>query len=417
MMKIAFQTFGCKVNLVETENLKSRTGREGFTYVQSIDDADIIVVNSCAVTDHAERKSRNFIKKLKKKYPSKKIALTGCLAELAKEDCNADFVVTNAGKDNIFNYIKKGEDCITPIEAIDHYDESDVTGILDKTRGFLKIQDGCDDFCSYCIIPYLRGKPRSKNEHMIIDEFVRMLNNGFKEIVLVGIHIGKYGIDTGSSLFHLLKQLIEIDGNYRIRLSSIEINELSEDLIQLVTQEYKICKHLHIPLQSASNRILKLMNRKYTFEQFLSKITYIKSISPDVTIGSDVITGFPGETDEDFNNIYDNIYYAPIDYLHVFPYSDRKGTVAERMENKLDEKIKSARSEKLRRLGEAKRFNLAKKSFGKNVRVLTEKDNRGLTEYYLEVYFNRSIKSNIFVDARVIGIASDGCLIGEPLEG
>lgn len=412
-MKVTFQTFGCKVNLVETENLKTKAMSEGFIYVDSLEDADVIIVNSCAVTDNAEKKSEQYLKKIKKRYPDKKIALTGCLAELRKKNINADFIITNAGKDNIFKHIIDNKDHLEPISNLDHYTESFTGGIIDKTRGFLKIQDGCNDYCSYCIIPFLRGKPRSKNEEKILDEFSSMLKSGFKEIVLVGIHIGKYGIDTGTSIHNLLKKLINFEGDFRIRLSSIELKELSDELLDLIINCDKICKHLHIPLQSASEKILKLMNRKYQFKDFSEKIRNIKRLSPSMTIGSDVIVGFPYETDEDFEEIYDNIYKSAIDYLHVFPYSEREGTVAAKMKGKIDEKIKSNRSEKLRMLSESKKFNAAKKLFGKNVKVLTEKENKGLTDNYFEVSFNENIKPNKFVMAKIIGITFDGNLIGE----
>lgn len=412
-MKVTFQTFGCKVNLVETENLKTKAISEGFVYVDSLEDADVIIVNSCAVTDNAEKKSEQYLKKIKKKYPDKKIALTGCMAELRKKSSNADFIITNSGKADIFQHIIDNKNHLEPISNLDHYTESFNGGIIDKTRGFLKIQDGCDNYCSYCIIPFLRGKPRSKSEEKIVDEFYSMLKSGFKEIVLVGIHIGKYGIDTGTSMYDLLKKLTNFEGNFRIRLSSIELNELSEELLDLIIHCDRICKHLHIPLQSASDKVLKLMNRRYQFKDFLEKVNIIKKLSPSMTIGTDLIVGFPGETDEDFEEIYDNIYKSSIDYLHVFPYSEREGTVAAKMTEKIDEKTKSHRSEKLRLLSESKKFNAAKKLFGKEVKVLTEKENKGLTDNYFEVLLNKDLPQNRFITAKIIGITFDGSLIGD----
>ncbi|MGC8924481.1 MAG: tRNA (N(6)-L-threonylcarbamoyladenosine(37)-C(2))-methylthiotransferase MtaB [Calditerrivibrio sp.] len=415
-MKIAFHTFGCKVNLVETENLKEKANIEGFKYTDSIEESDIIVINSCAVTDTAEKKSLNYLKKLKQKFPEKKIVLTGCLAEMKKDLIkDADILVTNIDKDEIFKYIKENKHQLTPIDELDYYKESFPNAIVDKTRGFLKIQDGCDAFCSYCIIPHLRGKPRSKSEEIIIREFAQLVDKGFKEIVLVGIHIGKYGFDTKTDLKTLLKKLIQIEGNFRIRLSSLELNEIDMEMIELILNSDKICKHLHIPLQGSTNKILKLMNRHYTFEKFASTVEYLKSKNESLTIGTDIITGFPGETEEDFTQGYDNLLNLAISYMHVFPFSERKGTKASILPDKVSNKIKKKRSGMLRDLSESKRFNSAKRLFGTVQKVLTEKDNMALTDNYFEVCINEEIEANSFLNVKIIGVSMDGTLIGKSI--
>jgi len=415
-MKIAFHTFGCKVNLVETENLKEKANLEGFKYTDSIEESDVIVVNSCAVTDNAEKKSLHYLKKLKQKFPEKKIVLTGCLAEMKKDLIkDADILVTNIAKDEIFKYIKENKHQLTPINELDYYKESFPNAIVDKTRGFLKIQDGCDAFCSYCIIPNLRGKPRSKSEEIIIREFSQLVDKGFKEIVLVGIHIGKYGIDTNTDLKKLLKKLIQIDGNFRIRLSSLELNEIDQEMIEIILNSDKICKHLHIPLQGSTNKILKLMNRHYTFEKFASTVEYLKSRNEFLTIGTDVITGFPGETEEDFAIGYDNLLKLPISYMHVFPFSERKGTKASILPDKVSNEIKKKRSGMLRDLSESKRFNSAKRLFGTVQKVLAEKDNRALTDNYFEVCINEEIEANSFLNVKIIGVSMDGTLFGRSI--
>ncbi|MGC8768109.1 tRNA (N(6)-L-threonylcarbamoyladenosine(37)-C(2))-methylthiotransferase MtaB [Calditerrivibrio sp.] len=415
-MKIAFHTFGCKVNLVETENLKEKANIEGFKYTDSIEESDIIVINSCAVTDTAEKKSLNYLKKLKQKFPEKKIVLTGCLAEMKKDLIkDADILVTNIDKDEIFKYIKENKHQLTPIDELDYYKESFPNAIVDKTRGFLKIQDGCDAFCSYCIIPHLRGKPRSKSEEIIIREFTQLVDKGFKEIVLVGIHIGKYGFDTKTDLKTLLKKLIQIEGNFRIRLSSLELNEIDTEMIELILNSDKICKHLHIPLQGSTNKILKLMNRHYTFEKFASTVEYLKSKNESLTIGTDIITGFPGETEEDFTQGYDNLLNLAISYMHVFPFSERKGTKASILPDKVSNEIKKKRSGMLRDLSESKRFNSAKRLFGTVQKVLTEKDNMALTDNYFEVCINEEIEANSFLNVKIIGVSMDGTLIGKSI--
>jgi threonylcarbamoyladenosine tRNA methylthiotransferase MtaB len=230
-MNLYFFSFGCKVNQVEFENLKEESSKKGFNVVNSVEKADIILINSCAVTNKAVKKINYYISKIKKQNPSLKIAITGCVADLKKKSLKekgVDFVITNAGKHSILDYILNNKDCFEDISSLDTFEEVGISGMRDKTRAFLKIQDGCDSYCSYCIIPSLRGKPRSKNIIKIIDDFEALISKGFKEIVLVGIHIGKYGIDIDSSLHDLLKNLINIKGNYRIRLSSLEVNEISD---------------------------------------------------------------------------------------------------------------------------------------------------------------------------------------------
>jgi threonylcarbamoyladenosine tRNA methylthiotransferase MtaB len=415
-MNLYFFSFGCKVNQVEFENLKMEAILNNINITKDISIADFIIVNSCAVTEQAVNKLIFFIKKMKKNYPNAKILVTGCAAELKKEELKNNFVdliVTNAGKSNLLSYIKEQKDFLKSVAFEEKFENVGIAGSLDKTRGFLKIQDGCNSFCSYCIIPTLRGKPRSKQIDEVKDEFKTLLQKDFKEIVLVGIHIGKYGLDLNVKLYDLLKTLVKIKGDYRIRLSSLEVTEISEEIINLIKNNpTKICRHFHIPLQSGSDTILKRMNRDYLSKDYINTVKKIKYKIPEVTIGSDVIVGFPGETEENFKETLNTLEEAAISYLHVFPFSLREGTKAFEMDNKIDERVISERAKILRKYGEAYKFNAAKKFANKTLRVLTEKNNKGLTDNYFQVIFPKDIEKNQFINAKIFGVQIDGVLAG-----
>ncbi len=415
-MNLYFFSFGCKVNQVEFENLKTEAVEHNINIVNDLKIADAIVINSCAVTEQAVQKLNFFIKKIKKNNPKAKIFVTGCAAELEKKNLknnSVDFVITNAGKSELFKFISEERDFFKSVVFEESFNDIGKAGIVDKTRGFLKIQDGCNSFCSYCIIPYLRGKPRSKSIEKVISEFKTLLEKGHKEIVLVGIHIGKYGYDIQTSLCDLLKEMVKVKGEYRIRLSSLEVTEISNEIVDLVkANRSKICSHFHIPLQSGSDEILKKMNRDYLAKDYIERINLIKEKIPDATIGSDVIVGFPGETAEDFEQTIRTLDSAVVSYLHVFPFSPRKGTEAYEMNNQVDEKIITERAKRLRQYGEAYKFNAAKKFAGKTVRVLTEKNNKGLSDHYFQVKFQQNMETNKFINAKIFGVQIDGVLAG-----
>jgi len=412
-VKVFFYTQGCKVNQVETENLKLDAESKNICVVNTIDESDIVIINSCAVTDNAVKKFKNFIKKTKTNFPDKKIAITGCGADMLKEKGKdlADIVITNSGKTNIFDYILKEKDNFEDIEFVEHFEEFSENLVKDKTRGYLKIQDGCDAYCSYCIIPSLRGKPRSRKIESVIAAFKNFIASGYKEVVLVGIHIGKYGKDINSSLNDLLKELVKIDGDFRIRLSSLEVNEINDELIHLILTNKKFCPHFHIPLQSGSDKILKLMNRKYTKNEFIQVVRKIKQINPDAIVGGDVIVGFPGEGESEFEETKETIFNAGLNYIHVFPYSEREGTKAVTMPDSVPIKTRNDRAKQLREISESLKFNFAKRFFGKEVEVLVEKGNKGLTGNYLESEILTEEVRNTFINGRVVSVTFDGNLI------
>ncbi|MCD8552732.1 MAG: tRNA (N(6)-L-threonylcarbamoyladenosine(37)-C(2))-methylthiotransferase MtaB [Seleniivibrio sp.] len=407
---------------MESENIVNNAKKYGFTPVSNIEEAELIVINSCAVTENAEKKFRNLIKKLKKDNPAVIVAATGCAAEKEKEklkNIGADIVVTNSGKMDILQYISENSDFLRSISEPHEFVLAENPKMITRTRAFVKIQDGCDSFCAYCIIPSLRGKPSSRDMDSIVNEVRHLVESGHKEIVPVGIHVGKYGLDLGDgvNLVTLIKKLLkEIDG-FRIRLTSIELNELTDEMVALLTENQdRICRHYHIPLQSGSTEILKKMRRHYTAEEYIEKAQMLKKLVPDCTIGADIIVGFPTETDKNFKETMDTVRRAAIDHIHVFSYSDRSGTEASLMNGKIDGKTKSARAKELRvTAGEMKRMS-AERMVGKCLKTLTQNDNTGLTDNFFTVIFPNGVVQNQLLDVLITDVESDNTLKAEIIE-
>lgn len=409
-MNIIFITFGCKVNSSEDQLTLSQLIEHGYSETTSMDEADIAVVNTCAVTENAAKKSLTYVTKLKKDYPDIKIIVTGCLTEdigLSFKDYGADVVVTNGSKYNLAEHILNMTDGVEKAGTGLFYGGALKNKTATKTRAFFKIQDGCDAFCTYCIIPKLRGMPKSMPVQDVIKGFKDLLNIGYKEIVLVGIHIGLYGKDFNYSISELLKELVKIEGDFRIRLTSIEINEINDDLINLMAENSKICSHLHIPLQSGSDKILKLMGRNYTKQNYIDTIAYARSKINNLTIGSDIISGFPSETEEDFKETYNTLVTAKTEFYHSFPYSERKGTPASEMDNKVPVDIREQRASILRKHNNEVLNDLYKSSIGKTYTVLTEKGMKGHTDNYMLIHFDKDIKPNNFIQVTATHIENN----------
>lgn len=405
-MKIYFATFGCKVNSSEDEFFLSKALEYGYEIARQAEAADVIVVNGCAVTQNAAVNVQNYISKISSKNKSAKIIVTGCAApeiEKIKERYNHIKIIPNALKNDVINTIAEFAGMQVSFEPESPF----CGGIPDikgsHTRAFFKIQDGCDAGCSYCIIPALRGEPVSKPIDKAIDEFSKCVEAGFKEIVLVGIHIGLYGKGLNYNLKDLLRKLVKMDGDFRIRLSSVEVNEIDDELLAIMAENNKICNHLHIPLQSGSQKILKAMGRKYDPQKYIETVLRAKKYIEDLTVGSDVIVGFPSETEVDFSDTVDTIKDATTDFLHVFPYSDRFGTKASAMAGKISEKEKANRSKILRLLAEEILIGRQKKTIGNTYRVLTEKNNKGHTDNYFftEIATKSQLQKNMFVKVRI----------------
>ena len=419
------KSFGCKVNIAEEELIMSKLLSNGFTQTSNLELAEILIINSCAVTETAAKKVEDYIKKSKEKLPHLKIVMTGCLAndKILKSTDNIDLVVDNFSKEliveNIITYLGCNTENI--VKILD--DKSIFTGIVDsdeskRTRNYFKIQDGCDAKCSYCIIPTLRGRSKSLDINLSVESFTNAVNSGYKEIVLVGIHIGLYGKEHGYNFTELVKRLIKVKGDFRIRFSSLEVNEIDDELINIMKDNPdKISAHLHIPLQSGSDNILKLMNRFYLKDEYINTALKAKEQISNLTIGSDIIVGFPSETDDDFNDTIQTLSTATTDFFHIFQYSDRTGTKASSMDNKIDPTLKKKRMKILQELASKRYQDLVDISIGKTFRVLTEKGDKGHTDNYLNINLNNNnttinIKPNKFHNV-VITEFKDNKLYGD----
>ncbi len=380
--KVAFHTLGCKLNFSETSTIGSQFVQKGFEVVDFKGDADVYVINTCTVTENADRECRQIVRRALRANPDAYIIVTGCYAQLRSNDISkiegVDAVLGSNEKFNIFSIIpefsKDVPSCIqvTPTEKLDEFNFAYSSDALGRTRAFFKIQDGCDYLCTYCTIPQARGKSRSTTPNKVVDEFKALVNRGYKEIILTGVNVGDYGKHIGENLYGLLLKMLEVEGDYRIRISSIEPNLLTDEIISLTKSNPKMAKHFHIPLQSGSSKMLKLMKRRYDADDYKKLITKLLKQIPDVGIGVDVIVGFPGETEEDFLITYNFIKELPISYLHVFTYSERPNTPAIEMENPVPIPERKRRTNMLRILSEKKRNVFYNKMIDKNVTVLFE---------------------------------------------
>lgn len=401
-------TLGCKVNQYDSGWLALQLQNIGFEIAKS--DADLAVINTCAVTKTAIRKNRQIVNKAKNENPQAKIAIIGCWPKIYNFDANdlkVDLVINSRDLKDVINEIKNifAKENFKPI----YNHNTSVSG--DKARYFIKIQDGCEQFCSYCIIPFARGKIKSRNAKEIIAEIKTAGENGYKEFVLTGIHLGLYGKDLGDiNLVDLLKKITGLIDLGRIRLSSIEITEVSDELIKLMAGNKKICEHLHIPLQSGCDKILKLMNRPYDTNFFKERVEKIRKAMPDIALTTDVIIGFPGETEKDFQETNNFIKEINFSRLHVFPFSAHEKTKAYLMPDKVSDEDKKNRAKKLRELSTILEKKFKNKFEGKVTEALVEKKNgeyyEGKTEHYLDVKFKEKQLARIVdkVDLKVKNI-------------
>ncbi len=421
-MKFNIITLGCKVNTYESEFIKSSFLEEEFVYTDNLEDANVIIVNTCSVTNQADNKSAKLIRHARKTNPDAILVVCGCSSEYKREnynDLDIDILIGTQDKSKIIDYVK--EYLNNHQKVIKFYDDRfidfedmKISNFHDRTRAFIKIQDGCNNFCSYCVIPLLRKSIRSKNFDIAVSEIKEVVNNGFKEVVLTGIHTGSY-FDNGHDLTDLIHEISKIDGLKHIRISSIEATELNEKFLNEFKNNEKICNHLHVPIQSGSNAILKAMNRKYDIDFFANKINEIRRIRPDVNISTDCIVGFPGETDELFAETLDTITKVNFSKVHVFPYSKRNNTVAASLPNQVDERVKKERAIKL--IGLSDKLNKAynEQFVGKVVPVLIETNHDGSvghTSNYLKVVVKETLNHNEFYNI-LITEAFDDYVIGE----
>ncbi len=398
MKKIAFQTFGCKLNFSETSSIAKSFISEGYEVVNFKEEADIYVINSCTVTGNAEKKCKTAIKQANKRNPNSKIAIIGCFSQLRPDELanfeGVDIILGNKEKFHLLDYVEKIKDQqivdVADLKTDKEFFASYSSG--DRTRSFLKVQDGCDYFCSYCTIPFARGRSRSDTIENTVKTAKEIAQTNIKEIILTGVNVGDFGKHQNEKLIDLLKELDRIDGIERIRISSIEPDLLTHEIIEFVARSNKFLPHFHIPLQSGSNDILKTMKRKYKRELFADRVEKIKSLIPDCMIAADVIVGFPGESEELFTETYEFIRDTDINYAHVFSYSTRPGTLAAKMENKVPPHAIKERSKKLHELSERKKQKFYLDHQGKTFNVLFESENnqgfiQGFTENYIRVKY------------------------------
>ena len=384
-MSFKILTLGCKVNTYESNVMRELLLKEGYKEVGHKEPADIVIINTCSVTNVADQKSRKMIRKSAKENP-KVLCIVGCMSQheyetLEELDC-IDVLLGNSGKSNIVLYIKeflKTNKKIVDIKDLNETPFEDMNLVnFNQTRAFVKIEDGCENFCTYCIIPYTRGPVKSRRRENILEEVCELVRHGHKEVVLTGIHTGHYGSDLKDlTLTSLLEDLIKIPGLERIRISSIEMNEITSGMLKLMRDNKVLVRHMHIPLQSGSEDILKAMHRKYTKQEFIDKISEIRSYMPDISITTDVIVGFPGETEELFNETIETVKKIGFAKIHVFPYSKRNGTVAATLENQVPENIKKERVHKLLSVSKDLENNYMNKFIGKVITFLPEIEKDG----------------------------------------
>ena len=437
-MKVAFHTLGCKVNQYETEALKERFHLKGYSVVDEKEFADIYVINTCTVTSLADRKSRQYIRKMKKVNPASIVAVTGCYAQMSPDEVasieEVNLVAGTNEKGRLVEYIEeymrmdsKVTDChVRPYEDLTEYEEIGIITSMDsKTRAYIKIQEGCNRFCSYCIIPYARGPVRSRDLSEIIEEAKTLINKGFKEIVLTGINTALYGTDqdikksgvgsgVDSGVEQIIKELNGLEGEFRIRLSSLEPTVVNKDYVERLLQYDKLCHHLHLSIQSGSNRILKTMNRKYSREDYLEIIELLKGFDKSYGITTDIIAGFPGETEEDFTDSLKIIQEVGFCKVHAFKYSKREGTAAAGMKSPVSPEIKNSRTARLIAEGEKTAENFFRGCIGETRVVLTENIEKGMITGYTDNYVKAYIDSednellNKFIKMKIIGLFKDG---------
>lgn len=434
--KIGFKTIGCKVNQYETGALRQLFIRNGYKTVGLDEIADIYLINTCAVTREAERKSKQMIRKAARLNPMSIIIATGCAVQSnlidIKECNNVSLIAGNYYKENIFNIIKK----LSPVEEkpqifissadkIINYIENKCFSSSNRIRRLVKIQDGCNQFCSYCIIPYLRGRARSRSVEQVLSEIEDLDGKGYKEVVLLGINLGSYGSDLNNSkinLVNLISEIVRVSNIDRIRLSSIELPYVDKELIDAFHCYPELCHHLHIPLQSGDNRILSLMNRKYTSEQYNRTVDSLKEQMPDIALTTDIIVGFPGEDETAFQNTLNMVRKIGFSKVHVFPYSERRFNLASFLSDTVEEKVIKERSKQLIDLSKQLTREYIEKNLGKERDVLIEslgKENElsfasGLTDNYVKVFlYNTSYEKGQVVKIKIVQ-TNGSYAVGEP---
>jgi threonylcarbamoyladenosine tRNA methylthiotransferase MtaB len=429
---VALHTLGCKLNFSETSTIGNQFLTNGFDIVDLKEKADVYVFNTCSVTGNAEKECRQLVRRVLRKNPEAFVIVTGCYAQLRPEDISkidgVDAILGSNEKFNLFSilndFTKSELSCIhvSPLKSLTEFGEASSTNADNRTRAYYKIQDGCDYKCSFCTIPLARGTSRSMQPNKAIESFKKLIDKGYKEIILTGVNVGDYGKAFDYNLFHLLTDLVKINGEFRIRISSIEPNLLTDDIIDLIAEEKKICNHLHIPLQSGSPQILQAMQRRYTIDEYKNVIHKAYNKIKNVGIGVDVIVGFPGESEKHFIETHNFLRDLPISYLHVFTYSERPDTKAMQMPEPVEVTERKRRNKVLRILSEKKQHQFYKIMISKYLDVLFEDESienqmRGFTSNYVRVIskYDEGLV-NKFSSFKIDGINDNGLCTGTILD-
>ncbi|RKN86983.1 tRNA (N(6)-L-threonylcarbamoyladenosine(37)-C(2))-methylthiotransferase MtaB [Paenibacillus ginsengarvi] len=407
MSTVAFHTLGCKVNFYDTEAIWQLFKHEGYEQVDFEQTADVYVINTCTVTNTGDKKSRQIIRRAIRRNPDAIVAVTGCYAQTSPAEIMAipgvDLVIGTQSRDQIIPLVNEYREKRQPINAVRNimktreFEELDVPDFADRTRAFLKIQEGCNNFCTFCIIPWSRGLMRSRSAESVLRQAHMLVDAGYKEIVLTGIHTGGYGEDLqGYGLAELLWDLDKVDGLKRIRISSIEASQITDKVVEVLNASDKMCRHLHVPLQAGDDAVLARMRRKYTTAEFGKKIEKLHIALPDVAITTDVIVGFPGETEEMFRRGYQFMEQMQFAEMHVFPYSKRTGTPAARMEDQVDEEVKNERVHELIDLSERMQLAYARKFVGQTLEVIPERTYKGAPDSGLLMGYSDNYVNLVF---------------------
>ena len=416
--KVAFYTLGCKVNQYETESIKNQLIKKGYEEVSFEDKADIYIVNSCTVTSVADRKTRNMLRRAKKINPNGAVIVTGCYAQTNSKELlemeDIDYVVGNTDKSGIVNFIEDIENRTMEklknhnIFLDSEYTEYEFATLREMSRAYVKIQDGCNNFCSYCKIPFARGKSRSRQKDNILKEITKLSQEGFKEIILIGINLGAYGedLENGGNFEDLLKDILKIEGIERVRIGSVYPDKISDEFIEMFSNP-KLMPHLHISLQSCDDTVLKRMRRKYGSSLIEERLTKLRKAVPNMEYTADVIVGFPGESQEMFENSYNLIDKIGFSGLHIFQYSDRENTLASTFQDKIDPKVKKERADELEKLKEIMAERERKKYLDRELKVLVEEEKDGYLYGYSENYLRVKFKGKATSLNHIVSVKID----------
>jgi len=409
MKKVSFHTLGCRLNFSESGSIAQGFAERGYEIVEFGEAADVVFLNTCTVTDGADSSCRNLIRKAQTTSPEGKIVVAGCYAQMEaekiKQMSGVDLILGTSEKYKVFDYLDEEEDVVVKIDKSQDFWGAATTPADDgHTRSFLKIQDGCNYVCSFCIIPFARGRSRTISIEEATAQARQLVANGYQEIVLTGVNVGEYESTGGEKLTDLVRSLVDIDGLKRLRLSSVEPNTLNDELLHVLLESGKYQDHFHVPLQSGDDTILTSMRRKYDVAFYRGRIAKIKELFPHAAIGADMIVGYPGETQEQFENTFKLVRELPITHFHVFPYSKRKGTTATRLPDHIQAGVKKDRVRSLMMLGEAKLKTFMQEQLGRNHSVLFEQEKDGYFEGYTSNFLRVRVKSDVDLKNKILNV-------------